>query len=395
MQTLPLDTSADSASLVAPTVLGMGDRPDGPSMSPRSVRRARPGRASAPGVPGVLRQHLRAVIRRVNKSTADLGLSFFFWHARRQPWFARGTKPFFLYFVWRFSEHLYGGTMANARRILGEDSTVAQREKLARQIIDNFYDFVCDVGLAMGLSRQQLLDRIDQIEGVPLYESVRKSGPTAGRGAIILTAHMGSFEVGAAALMQRERRMHVLFRRDKLNLFEQIRSSLRKKLGVNEVPVDEGWTVWIRLRDALARDEVVLIQGDRVMPGQKGQAVKFFEGHILLPTGPVRLAVLSGAPIIPVFSIRTHAGLTRLFVDQPIIIGDGPGGVSPDEGMQRVAAVLEKYVRRFPSQWLENRPAWIEDKDQPLPPPSGKKRLERLLKRQVRVGDLSGGAPRR
>ena len=243
-----------------------------------------------------------------NKASADFWLSFFFWHARRQPWFAQGTKPFFLYFVWRYSEHLYGGTMANARRILGESSTFAQREDLAWRIISNFYDFVCDVGLGLGQSRQQMLERIDHVEGREQFDAIRTSGITAGKGAIVVTAHMGSFEVGAAALMQREKRLHVLFRRDSLDLFEQIRSTLRKKIGVIEVPVDEGWTVWMRLRDALQKDEVVLIQGDRVMPGQKGRAVRFFDGHILLPTGPVRLALVSGSPLIPVFSVRTPQG---------------------------------------------------------------------------------------
>ncbi|HWE05959.1 MAG TPA: lysophospholipid acyltransferase family protein, partial [Rhizomicrobium sp.] len=309
----------------------------------------------APKAVGGIGRVFLATRRWMNKASADFWLSFFFWHARRQPWFARGTKPFFLYFVWNYSAHLYGGTMANAARILGPSSTLVEREALARRIIGNFYDFVCDVGLCLGQSPEEMAQRIDRVEGHELYDSIRHSGKTAGKGAIIATAHMGSFEVGAAALMQHEKRLHVLFRRDKLDLFEQIRSTLRKKIGVVEVPLDQGWTIWMRLRDALANDEVVLIQGDRVMPGQKGQPVKFFDGHILMPTGPARLAMVSGSPIIPVFSVRTPKGKIRLFIEEPILVGDMPGGVSLDEAMNKLAAVLEKYVRKYPDQWLENR----------------------------------------
>lgn len=333
------------------------------------------------------------VKRWINQGMADFGLSFFFWHARRQPWFASGSKPFFLFFVWRFSEHLYGGTMANARRILGEGSTIAERETLARRIIDNFYDFVCDVGLCLGLSVRQMLQRIESIEGSDLYFATRRGGIAAGKGAILATAHMGSFEVAAAALLQHEPKVNVLFHRDALDLFEQIRSTLRKKLGVIEVPVDKGWTVWMRLRDALARDEVVLIQCDRVMPGQKGMAVKFFEGHILLPTGPVKLALLSGAPIVPVFSVRTPRGKVRLYIDRPIFIGDMPGGLDVQQGMAALAAVLERYVRRFPDQWLENRPAWIEDAGQPTLKPAAKRKLERwqAARRRDQIGASATG----
>ncbi len=333
-----------------------------------------PARLSGPGG-GPVRKAMSAALKWANKASSDFWLSFFFWHAHRQPWFARGTKPFFQYFVWRYSEHLYGGTMANARHILGESSTHAEREKLARQIIDNFYDFVCDVGLALGQSRQQMVDRIDTVERRELFDAIRTTGATAGKGAIVVTAHMGSFEVGAAALMQREKRLHVLFRRDALDMFEQIRSTLRKKVGVTEVPLDEGWTIWMRLRDALSRDEVVLIQGDRVMPGQKGQAVRFFDGHILLPTGPVRLALVSGSPIIPVFSVRMPNGKIRLFVEDAILVGDVPGGVSTDDAMEKLGAVLEKYVRTYPEQWLENHPVWIEDAGMTMPQPSGKRRV--------------------
>jgi KDO2-lipid IV(A) lauroyltransferase len=333
--------------------------------------------ARAPKKTSLAGRTWRAVLRWANKATADFWLSFFFWHARRQPWFASGTKPFFLFFVWRYSEHLYGGTMANARRILGESSTHAEREKLARRTIDNFYDFVCDVGLSLGHTPRQMLERIISVEGHDLYTSTRTTGASAGKGAIILTAHMGSFEVGAAALREHEKRMHVLFRRDSLDLFEQIRSTLRRRLGINEVCVDEGWTIWMRLRDALANDEVVLIQGDRVMPGQKGQPVRFFDGHILLPTGPVRLALVSGSPIIPVFSIRTPKGQIRLFIEKPILVGEDAGGLSTDDAMNAIGTALEKYVRRFPDQWLENRPVWIEDAGKPTLQPPMKLRVEK------------------
>ena len=87
-----------------------------------------------------------------------------------------------------------------------------------------------------------------------------------------------------------------VFKRDVRSSFEQIRKSLRQRLGVLEAAIDDGWTIWMRLRDALTSNHVVNLQGDRVMPGQKGQAVPFCHGHLLLPTGPIKLALASGAP---------------------------------------------------------------------------------------------------
>lgn len=247
--------------------------------------------------------------------------------------------------------------MANARRLLGERSTLAQRESLARQVVGNCYDFVFDVGRSTGMGRRQLLKQIERIEGHETYMKARRER----KGAILLTAHMGSFEVAIAALLEHERRVHVLFRRDARSSFERTRSALRRRLGVVEACVDDGLAVWVRLREALATDEIVLIQGDRVMPGQRGQRVPFLGGHTLLPVGPIKLAHASGAPIIPVFSVRRPDGKIKLFIEDPIAVKDQ----DTTGALRRISAVIERYVRRYPEQWLILDRAWCEDVEIP------------------------------
>jgi lauroyl/myristoyl acyltransferase len=288
------------------------------------------------------------------KHAADFWLNLLFWQARRNPAFPRACKPFFMWGAWNFAAVMRENTLCNARRLLGEQSTPSERETLAKTIIGSFYDFVCDVGRSVGMTREQLLGHIAQIRGHEIYRDARAEK----KGAIVLTAHMGSFEVGMAALLEHEKRLHVLFRRDQLGLFEQTRSTLHKRLGVIEAPVDEGLSIWMRLRDALAADEVVLIQGDRVMPGQKGRVMPILGSNMLLPTGPVRLALVSGAPIVPVFSIRRPDGQIDLFIEPPIRV---PDEHAMESAFQQVAAVIEKYLRRYPQQWLVIRRAWSED----------------------------------
>jgi KDO2-lipid IV(A) lauroyltransferase len=277
--------------------------------------------------------------------------------AGRAPRLTRAMKPWLSRGAYRASSQVRAAAAANARVIFGSDVSPERMHRYGRGVVASFYDFVCDVGRSLHLSREQLLARIESVEGRAHYDAARAMR----KGAIIATAHMGSFESGAAGVVDREvaGTVHVVFKRDDTR-FEQVRTALRQKLGVVEAPVDEGWTLWLRLRDALARDEVVMVQADRVMPGQKGERVPFLHGYLMLPSGPVKLAMASGAPIVPIFAIRTTSGRIRIHIEPAIVVA-GDDGFDP--AIRRLAAAIEKYVREYPEQWLLFHKAFCEDAD--------------------------------
>lgn len=308
----------------------------------------------APPRPVPDRQRHAPIERWVRWAAAEGWLNLLFFASRRLPYLSARLRQSLVKIAWEKSHYFQDNILANARRLLGENSTRQQRWDLGLVVLYNFFDFICDIGQSVGKSRRQILDRIESVEGEQTYLDAR----ALRKGAIVLTAHMGSFEVGTAALLEQERRVHVVFRRDAFGLFERTRSRLRRQLGVVEQPVDEGLTTWMKLREALAADEVVLLQGDRVMPGQKGRAVPILGGHMVLPTGPLRLAQASGAPIVPIFSVRRPDGRIRLFIEPPVFVEDEQ---SFECGLERIRSVLESYLHRFPDQWLMIHKAWCED----------------------------------
>lgn len=287
--------------------------------------------------------------------SANFWLAFMFWWVEHVPCVVWWTRGFFLMFAWRFAGTLRNNTLANARGVLGASADEAACVALAKNMIRSFYIAVYELGCAVRMSTAQLLERIDSVTGRDTYFDARRGG----RGAVIVTAHLGCFELGSVALAEHEQHVHVVFRRDVFARFDRLRSKLRERLGVIEAPVDDGWGMWARLRDALARDEVVMIQGDRVMPGQKGVSVPFLGNRLLMPAGPFKLALAAGAPIIPVFSLRTSVGRLRVVVEKPIAVSrdDGPLD-SRHPALLRLASVMEKHVRAHPEQWLMVEPVW-------------------------------------
>ncbi len=293
----------------------------------------------------------RADASSVRQSAAAFWQNVFFASADRFPRVTRVLAPLWARLAWLASPTLREGPAANARWLPGVSSPPTRRRRFARRVVTSFFRFVCDLAEGGRLPPDTLRTRIHSVEGKDHYTAARRLG----KGAIVATAHLGSFEVGLASLRAVEPRMHVVFQRDRVGRFDRMRSRLHRRLGVEEAPVDEGWEAWARLRDALYADEVVLMQADRTMPGQRGRAVPFFGGHIRLPLGTVKLARLTGAPIIPVFALRGPGGV-RLSVDTPITVDDGD-----EDALLALGRAIERHVRRAPEQWLVLYRAWCED----------------------------------
>lgn len=332
--------------------------------SPRA--RSEPARTEPAGAPTKAAETVASPPRRsrVRRGTASFWLNTLFFLSEHWPLLCCAIRRISLLVGWQFSQVFRSGPVLNARHLLGPDSTLEEQEACAFATIESFYISVYELGRALRRSPEELQKQVDVVDGHERYHRIR----AARRGAIIVTAHLGPFELGVAALVPYERKIHVVYQRDVNARFDRLRSRLRRHLGIAEAPVDDGLATWARLRDALLRDEVIMLQGDRVMPGQTGVRVPFLDGHILMPTGPVKLAMITGAPIIPVFSIRERVGKVRVMIEEAIEVEQEPGSVRGDHpAMVKLASVIARNVQAHPTQWHMMYPVWCEDIDEAAP----------------------------
>ena len=293
-------------------------------------------------------------------------LGMFFSLAYRSPWVLRLIRPAAIGLAWHGSAALRSDLRANLSRILGRSADSPEVQRAGRATLASFYDFVIEVAGNHQQSLPRLIERIDGIEGGEAFLEMRKQQ----RGAILVTAHFGNFEVGLAAMREKEPRVHVVFQRDAMSRFEQLRHALHQNLGIIETPIDDGMASWLALRDALQSDGVVMLQGDRAMPGQRGLAVPFFNGHLELPIGPAKLAMMTGAPLVPVFAVRVGGGRVRVRLDEAIEVPDA-SAVEP--ALREVGRRIEAMVAAHPEQWHVLQRAFVEDRagDEPGVPAAG------------------------
>jgi lauroyl/myristoyl acyltransferase len=281
-----------------------------------------------------------------------------FFLAPRFPALLRLVRPLVAHGAYWASPHIRRVTALNARRILPRPGPTT-RYRYAVDLVAQFFDVVVDIARSRGEPPERLAARIARVEGEPAYLASRASR----RGAILATAHFGSFEAGLGALRRVEPKVNVVFKRDAFGAFDRIRSEMRATLGVRELAIDDGWQTLMALRACLEANEVVVMQADRAMPGQRSQHVRVLGGHLALPVGPVTLARLTGSPIVPVFAVPTRGGRFAVHLLPPIEVDpDAPliDGVEP--ALIEVGRAIERFVAERPECWLVLEPAFVEDR---------------------------------
>ena len=100
------------------------------------------------------------------------------------------------------------------------------------------------------------------------------------------------------------------------------------------------------------------MQGDRDFDNT-GVAVRFFGQEAYFPRGPLRVAMASGATVLPAFIVRMPDGRYRAIVEEPLLVENGENrDLSLRRNLERYVAILERYVRQYPDQWYCFFPFW-------------------------------------
>ena len=184
----------------------------------------------------------------------------------------------------------------------------------------------------------------------------------AAKGAIVLTAHMGNYDLGAALFAERFRRGIKMVRAPEPDALaaEHVDLGLRESSGgaVRVGYSNEGTSLALDLLNDLRHGEIISIQGDRVV-GEVGRApVKFLGREVFLPNGPFVLALASQAPIYPLFIIRTGYRTYKIVARPPIVCSRS--SQSREEilaaAMQNWANVLGEIVATYWPQWFAFTP---------------------------------------
>lgn len=176
-----------------------------------------------------------------------------------------------------------------------------------------------------------------------------------GQGVVVVTGHLGNWELGGAAMAARGLPVDVVVARQRNRLFDARLESSREALGMKVIPRGQAPR---RVLESLRAGRVVGILGDQDAR-KAGIFVDFFGRPASTARGPAVLSLRAGARLVLGIAIREGGAEPRYAVYFEALDPPGTGDLDRDVRSltQSYTRRLETYIRRFPEQyfWLHRR----------------------------------------
>ncbi len=281
-------------------------------------------------------------------------LWFLLWGLALLPRRSYASLSQLVFLVWRLfarknKQILYG----NISYIWGYLPTTDRAKHFARQVISSQTEVFFDT--LRGILRPASL----KLQGLEELGKLITHAETQGRGQILISAHVGSWElVGKCMSMVRTKGFFVLAKPPRHRVFLPLMHKLRKQMNCDLIWTGDREQVSQSMATTLQRGDSLGLVMDQKPRNRQGPEVQFFDQPTPFVAGPAVLARQHACPIIGIFCLRIGPGHYRL-ESRLLVQGEEAAGKSVVALTQICAREIERIIRQYPEQWCWNYKRWV------------------------------------
>lgn len=185
------------------------------------------------------------------------------------------------------------------------------------------------------------------------------------KGMILISSHVGNQEIGGDVLFEHlKTRVNFVQLDNEKESIKNVTKQATEKREINIISTNlDDLEMMIQIKNALNNNEIVCFLGDRVMGNEDSKPINFLGKETRFPTGPFRVALITGAPVITTVTVKTGFKTYLQKVYNQITF-DNISRSDRDhylqKAMEEYATNLEEMVREYPYQWFNFYDYWGE-----------------------------------
>jgi KDO2-lipid IV(A) lauroyltransferase len=244
-----------------------------------------------------------------------------------------------------------GKTISNLTIAYGKKKSAAEIAAMAREVWINLGKSGVEFAIKMGQEKPDEFFKDLEVRGNEyLQEAFRK-----GKGILGLISHMGCWEATAMGLPMLGIPSYAIGKKlgnEKLNtlLFES-----RGKKGVPTLARGSSYKTILRTLKENNLIGILIDQDTEV----RGVFVDFYGRPAHTPIGAAMLAMDSGAPVLPMFYLKKEDDTYVFIIEKEIpLVMTGRRRQDMEENTRRFHEVIEKYIKKYPTQWVWMHNRW-------------------------------------
>jgi predicted LPLAT superfamily acyltransferase len=215
---------------------------------------------------------------------------------------------------------------------------------------------------------QTLLDKVIVMAGIENKFTYHFDGEqhlraivAKGHGGILLSAHVGNWEVAGHLLKRLNTRVNIVMFDGEHRKIKEFLEGVTGDRNFKVIVVKEDLSHVYSIGEALQKNELVCLHADRFLEGSKTVTLPFLKTPARFPTGPFVLASTFKVPVSIVFAFKASATHYHLYGSAPVTLeGNADRSAWMSDLMNTFVQSLERMTKKYPEQWFNYYNFWEE-----------------------------------
>jgi len=195
-------------------------------------------------------------------------------------------------------------------------------------------------------------------DGAEHIDSIVKGG----KGGMLISSHIGNWETAGQLLERINYTFNIVMVDAEHEKIKEYMGDIMKKRNFNVIPIKDDMSHIFLIKEALSRNELIVMHGDRYMDKSSAIKIQFMGQEAYFPTGPFFIAAKFNIPISFAFAMKETTTHYHFYASEPQSYKLKGNREEKNKTitniMYQYTQQLEKIIRKHPYQWFNFYDFW-------------------------------------